>query len=232
MANTGQDIIREARREVIETVGTFWSDSEILDLVNRAEADFFNKTRFTDSFSTMSTVAGQRAYTLPNNWVSSRAIFVQTNDTPAGWRRVKPTNLEKVSQEQPNFLSDETERQGMPNQYWIWNKQMYLSPTPDATYTVAMFHKGKPVKLIAASQSLNVDDSLFEGILAFVLWKMWKKENELDRAQAARADYEQYVAEGRKWVKKQTGDQKFKIDIESGVGFNSTDEQFNPLGSN
>lgn len=215
-----QTIINQVRRELVETVGSFWSDAEILDLINRAERDLNNKIRILEDRAQITLVIGQKNYPLPLNWISARALFLNNEaDSVKSWSRLRPSNLEKIAQEKPNFLSTETDTLGVPTEYWIWGREIYFQAAPKSAYTVVMFYKSKPITLTLATQELNIDDSLADGITAYCLWKAWSKEKEFDLAASAQEEYNSFVREGRRFVKKQSGDQKFRLDIESGVPF-------------
>lgn len=226
------EIITQARRELVETVGSFWSDDELLDLINRAERDFTNKTRMLEGTANLDLVSGQAAYPLPSDWLSARALFINfPNDAgEANWRRVQPSNLEKQAQEKHNLLSSDENSLGEPRRYWIWARELYFDPIPDEVYNVQLFYKSKPIPLNESEDSLNIDDSLSDGILAYVLWKAWSKEKEFQLAAQAKADYQEYVLQGRRWVKKQSADQRYRIDMESPNRFSGTSTQgWDPL---
>jgi len=222
-----QTMINQVRRQLVETTAAFWSDSELLTLINEAERDFHNKVRVLESRAVMSTIAGRADYPLPSNWLSARAIFFNNpnSSTPTidAWYRLRPTNLEKQAQEQPGFLSDETNTRGKPRRYWLWDRSLFLDPVPDidGDSNVYMFFKSKPIPLVSAVYELNTDDSLSDAIESYVLWKAWKKEKEYDLAAEAKQNYDNGVREGRRWAKKESGDQKYKLDIESGLAFGS-----------
>lgn len=217
-----QTIINKVRRQLLETIGTFWSDAELLDLINEAELDFHNRIRLLEASANMSTEVGRNNYPLPSNWLSSRALLINkpNPDGSDNWHRLQPTNLEKITQENVNFLSTDSIVLNTPYKYFIWNKELWLYPNPDKVYSVQMFFKSKPIPLTVATESLNTDDSLSEAIESYVLWKAWKKEKEQDLALEQAQIYSNYIREARRWEKKQSGDQRFKLDIESRQGFN------------
>lgn len=216
-----QELIDRVRQELVETVGSFWSDAELLTLLNKGERDFVNRTRILEDRATLDLVAGQSRYPLPANWLSARAVFyndkqgIATN--PDRWRRLRPSNLEKRAQENQNFLSQNTEARGVPHTYWIWGREIIVEPVPQfsGTADIVLFFKSKPIPITLATQQLNVDDSLSDGLEAYVLWKAWKKEKEPDLADEAREEYLGFVRQGLRYVKKQSGDQRFRLDIES-----------------
>jgi len=230
-----QQILTDARRELIETTGVFWSDAELLRHYNKGELNYVNKTRILEDEAQLSLVAGQAIYPLPQNWLSAKAVFLKLVNTDGTfrWKRLNPSNLEKVSQEAPNFLdTTTTERQGEPDRYWIWGRSLRLDRAPNSEFATSLwlFYKSKPIPVTdPATQSINIDDSLSEALTSYILWKAWKKEKETDLADEAQLEYKEWVAEGRKWVKKQSGDQRWKIDIESPIGFYSGSSSQNPL---
>lgn len=216
-----QTIISDVRLELVETIGAFWQDTELLRLINKGEMDFVRRTRILEYKASVGTTQGDNAIPLPANWISARAVFFNNpaSDGTPNWLPLRPTNLEKQKQEQPNFMSAATTQQGKPARYWVWGRTLMLDKIPDITASgnIVLFYKGKPIPLTVATQDLNVDDSLADGIAAYVRWKAWKKEKEPDLAQEAKEEYFEFVGQGRAWVKRQTGDQAYKIDIQSPV---------------
>lgn len=230
------DIISQVRLTLVEPVAGFWTDTELLGWINRAEADFFNKTRMFDDKDTSSTIAGVNQYPMPSNCLSIRAVLFNnktvSTDTD-NWQRLVPTNLEKALQENPNFLAVSSDVQGSPASYFIWGNTLFLYPCPNSqtvTDNLIIFFKAKPIVLTTTGQSINVDDSLREALISYVLWKAWEKEQEMEKAGIQQQIYETYVRHGLRWQKKQSGDQRFKLDISSNTPFSGPyDARFNPL---
>lgn len=218
------EIINDVRRELVETVAAFWTDSELLALLNRAEKDFVNKTRMLEGKQTLSTVVGTMNYPLPSNWLSAKGVvYNNVSDGVTSLVRLRPTNLEKMLQENPQFRDlSTTDKYGTPAKYFVWSRELWLDRAPDQVTTVELWYKAKPIALTSSSQSINIDDSLSDALHYFMLWKAWSKEKEFDLAQQAEAEYLKFVGEGRRFVKKQSGDQAYQLDIESGMPFSGT----------
>lgn len=216
-----QTILTDVRRELVEISPAYWTDAELLRHLNRGELDFCNKTRILEDTAQLSLVQGRLNYPLPQNWMSARAIFfkIVNADGTYRWKRIYPSNLEKTAQQRPNFLSTATDNQGTPTRYWVWRRELWLDRAPDAASatTLLLFFKSKPIPLTSTTQEINLDDSLSEALFEYIMWKALRKEQEFDAADEHKLSYDQYVAEGRKWVKKQSGDQRNRIDIDSGV---------------
>lgn len=226
------EIIADVRNELLEPIAGFWEDTELLRSLNRAEKDFTNRTRLGERDVFMSLEIGRRDYPLPSDWLSVQALFWKDPIT-SKWRRVFPTNLEKQAQENSNFLSDIVEDRDDPVKYWIWNKRIFFTPAPKANgeSDIYMFYDSKPIELSTVNASINIDDSLSEALTAYILWKAWSKEKEIQLAAEQKQLYLQYVGEGRRWKKKRSGDQKYKIDIQSQFPFTAGAglSGFNPL---
>jgi hypothetical protein len=107
-----------------------------------------------------------------------------------------------------------------------------LVPSPDAqsANTAYLFYKAKPIVVTNPDeQSISIDDSLSEALIAYVLWKAWTKENEQDRAEYNRKLYYECIGEGRRWLKKKSGDARNKIDIDSPISFTGDMPGFSPF---
>ncbi len=214
-----QEIIDDVREELVETVAAFWTDAQLLKLYNRAEKDFVNKTRILEGKQTLSTGIGKANYPLPSNWLSAKGVtYDNVSDGVSSIVRLRPTNLEKMLQENPSFRDlSTTDKFTTPRQYFVWGRELWLDRAPDQVTTVELWFKSKPIPRTQLTASINIDDSLSDALHYFILWKAWSKEKEFDLAQQAEQEYLRFVGEGRRFVKKQSGDQAFSIDIESGM---------------
>lgn len=233
---TGQDIIDQVRSTLVEPVAGFWTDTELLGWINRAELDFNNRTHILEGKATTGTQAGIIEYPLPSNCLSVRLVLYNNADTASGqtpnWVRVYPSNLEKQGQQSPNFLNTSTGALGAPRSYSIWGRNLMLYPPPDITdgANLVMYFKAKPIPIGAPSAQMNLDDSFKDGLIAYVLWKAYEKEQEVDKSLAQQQIYETYVKHGLRWQKKQSGDQRNRLDISSPTPFEGPfDIRFNPL---
>jgi hypothetical protein len=226
-------IILDVRKELLETSAQFWSDAELLRYVNRAQVDFANKIRVLEADAELSLVQGQIDYPLPANWTSARLVLIKVinDDGTFMWKRLYPINLEKAAQQQTNFLNNTDDNQGRPTRYWIWNRRLYLNKAPNAQFatTLHLFFKAKATPILYPTDTLSFDDELCEAITAYVLWKAWMKEQEFERADDQKTMYFQYVAEGRKWVKRESGDLRNRLDIDSQQSLDGNFFPFGPL---
>jgi hypothetical protein len=246
---TGNDIVQGLRAEVVEPNPAFFTNATLLYWINRAQADYVRRVRCLQSYAFMTSVQGQKTYPVPANWLASEKVFwnnPQPNSGIAQWGPVKPTSLEKMAQENPNWLSDDPSMWGRIQVYFIQNKTLFLYPanilpTPNDIF---MFYEAKPTPLLTLDDSISIDDSLVSGIEAYCLWKMWKMDQEDQLAEEQRIRYEGQtpggsggeIGLGLKWKKQKVLDGKWKIDIESYMPYNYSsvngsafNNQINPL---
>lgn len=216
------DIISDVRLELQENSASFWTDAELLTYLNRGELDFSNRVRGLEATATVSTVIGQTEYPLPSNWLSSVALFY--NDIQNGidsWKRLEVTDLQELSMQNPNFLSRETDQQGVPSRVYFWGRSLHLSTAPDVNGdgNIKMFYKAKPVPLTSTSQSINIDDSLSHALRHYILWKAWTKEKELQLAAEQRELYFAGVKDGLRHLKLQALNKTHNLDVRSTTPF-------------
>lgn len=228
------EFITIVRQEAKEPVAAFWSESELIGYVDRGQRDFLGKARITEDTASLSLVEGQMRYPLPSNWLSARLVMhkgVDSQSGKIGWAECRPTTLEKMKQLNENFMDISDDALGRPRRYFIDNKDVLVSPAPDAESATTLFlwFKSKAPKVTSVNDEIVIDDSLSEGLVAFVLWKMWKKEEEDDKALEQKAIYDDYVRRGMSWAKKRALNMRNMIDIESNIGIDGFRNPFNPL---
>lgn len=231
------EIITDVRSELVEANAGFWTDSELLALANRAEKDFVQKTRCMEGKIYLSTVLGQQDYLLPNQFLSAIDIFFNTPNTTTGvavWQKLMIISLDKASQLNENFASGDPQLQGTPTRCFIWNRSLYFDPPPNITASsnVLLFFKSKPIPMSATSSPINIDDSLSEAIHEFMMWKALKKDQEYDIADEHKADYQEMIRQGLRWVKLQDLGNRKRLDLDSPIGFGASQDGFNPFTPN
>jgi hypothetical protein len=232
---TGQSLVDDCRAEVIEPNPAFFSTTRMLALINLAQQEYVRKTRCLQRAAFTSTIAGTQTYPMPQDWIGSELILWQdqTNVLSPLWRRLKPTSLEKMAQESPNFLSTNPNMQGKPQKYFIVGTTLYIYPKPQfsGSSDLWMYYQCRETPLTALSQNLSVDDSLVPGLRAYVLWKMWKQDQEDSLAEEQHKLFMEEIGWGIKWRNQRILDLKRKLDIESYMPFSIGGNNYSANGS-
>lgn len=235
MSTTGTQLVQDCRAEVIEPNPAFFSDTRMLALVNLAQQEYVRKTRCLQRAAYTSTIAGQQTYPMPPDWLGSELILWQdqTNVLSPLYRRLLPTTMEKMAQESPNFLSTNPNMFGKPNKYFTIGTTMYIYSTPQysGNNDLWMYYQCRETPLTSLSQNLSVDDSLVPGLRAYILWKMWKQDQEDSLAEEQHKLFMEEVGWGIKWRNQRVNDLKRKIDIESYMPFSIGGNNYSANGS-
>lgn len=235
MATTGAQLVADCRAEVIEPNPAFFSTTRMLALVNLAQQEYVRKARCLQNYAFTSTLVNVQKYPMPGDWLGSEVVFWQdqTNVLSPTWRRLKPTSLEKMAQESPNFLSDDPNMLGKPSKYFIIGTTLYIYPKPQlmGVNDLFMYYQSREAVLTDLSQLLSVDDSLVPGLRAYILWKMWKQDQEDALAEEQHQLFKEEIGWGNKWKNQRILDLKRKIDIESYMPFTTGGNNYSANGS-
>ncbi len=232
---TGNDLVNDVRAEVIEPSPAFFSSPRLLALINLAQKEYVRKTRCLQNFAWTSTVQGIGIYPMPQDWLGSECIFWQ--DTTAAstplWRRLRPTTLEKMAQESPNFLSNDSTQLGKPMKYFIIGTNLYIYPKPQfsGVNDIFMYYQSREIPLQTLDDPITIDDSLTPGLRCYILWKMWKQDQEDSLAEEQHSLFKEELGWGIKWRNQRILDLKRKIDIESYQPFTNAGNNFSANGS-
>ena len=222
MSISGNDIVTDVRSEIIEPSPTFFSDARMLELINLAQNEYVRKTRVLQSFAFTSAIMGQTDYPMPSDWLGSEKVFFNypQNGIDA-WRPLEATNIEKMSQESPNFLSNNTDLLGIPSKYYIIGKTLYIYAKPNVTglNNIYLYYESSPPALNSLNDLLSIDDSLYPGVRAYILAKLWKQDNEDAKSAAEMETFKAEIGQGFKWKNKRILDGRWKIDVPSFVSF-------------
>lgn len=222
MSMTGQEVVNDVRAEIVEPSPTFFSEARMLTLINLAQNEYVRRTRVLQSFAFTSTIQGQADYPMPSDWLGSEKVLYNfPNAGIDAWRPLNATNIEKMGQESPNFLSSNISAQGVPSKYYVVGTTLYLYARPQSSGTndLFLFYESKPIQLLSLSDQLSIDDSLYPGVRAYVLSKLWAQDNEEAKSDKQMEIFKEEIGRGFKWKNKRILDGKWKIDIESFVPY-------------
>lgn len=175
-------IIRARLEESSEGV---WDDDVLLDDFNTAMRELvaqFDPDEFLSDYS-FSTVAGQRAYTVPVSSNVHRApvklLYGTTaleRETPADWAGYDLTS------------------EGVPEAYAFVDGQIYLRPVPSAAQSCTYFYKAWPQPMTSTSDTVPVKDHYLPAVEAYVLAKAYEQVGDTESAMMAWRSYDRAVA--------------------------------------
>lgn len=228
------EIIDNVRTEVLEVSANFWSEAELLRLLNRGLQHYVNQTRMLESYSFLTTTPGVRRYVLPSTALSVKFVMFKriSEEGDTSWKILELTTLERMAHEFNQFLETTTEFQGEPTAVAVYDRTLELDRPPNRSTDsdLFIFFKSKPVNVPTVDSHIPIDDVAVEGLIQFVLWKAWMKEKEIALAKEAKSEYELEIRKGRMWVKQQMAMLRHRMDIDTHWRFtNGRSKLYNPL---
>lgn len=228
------EMITDVRNEIQETTGAFWSDVELIALMNRALRHYSGEVRLEESSAFLTTVNGEPKYNLPSGVLQIKLVMFNAKELSTdqdAWRTLTPSTLEEIARLRPNFLVTTADTRRVPNLFAVYDRQIRFDSAPKFSTpgNLFIFFKTTLPKITETTQDIPLEETLLESINHFMLWKAWKKEQERTLAAESKADYQLSIRRGRRWVKKQAQHWRNRLDINSPVPFTGSNPSFDPL---
>jgi hypothetical protein len=163
---TPDEILTKARQRYNAVGDTFFSDSELYDLIWEAELELSMEVRcIEDTFST-SSVASQREYVKPTNCIAIKHV---TYDG----KSLQPVNLDE--DDILTGYDEDSTATGTPTNYSEWEGSIFLRPTPGEVKTIKLWFIAKPTQVTSAT-TLEVPEEYQMAIIDFLVHNMAKKD--------------------------------------------------------
>lgn len=189
------------RRQVGNPTTAQVSDAVMLEYINLGYRQLGNRYRFRQlrAKTTVPTVAGTRAYTLP----AGAGTILRVRDT------TNQRKITKIGDARAAALVN-TEITGEPEKYILYATTFELHPTPDAAYNIELYYKLTITDLVAGDTPL-IPESWHPGIITLSRYCYWDDQGDLVKATAALNLFNAWVREQPVEVDEE------KVDIDSGV---------------
>lgn len=127
--STLAQLITAVRDEVSEPTAGFWSDAEITRWINRANYDLAAVAGIESATSgTITTIDGTESYTTPTGF----GLVEQVE-----W--VDPNNSDTFLLLTPMAVENRVDGKGQPTGFFILGDLLFLTPKPDAAYTLRVW---------------------------------------------------------------------------------------------
>lgn len=165
--------VEQAARERYNAVGeTFWSSSEIMDLIYAACLEIATETECIERTYTTTTVAGTQEYPFPDQTIEIKRVT---------WngRKLEPINFRE--DDILTGLNASTTDQGEPAYYAQWNETMVLRPIPNDAQTLKIYSINEPQEVTSTSV-LEVPTFSHMRIVNYVLGEMYAKDKDFNSA--------------------------------------------------
>lgn len=191
---TPTEFIAAARRKYNAVGNTFYSDTEILDLLYQVETELAKYAYTIEAApdTSTTTVIGTRGYSLP-----TRAIAIDRLTYDG--QKLQPISFRE--DDSLTGLDEDTANTGAPIYYALWADTVYLRPVPDSALTLKFYYYREPA-IITITDSIETPTryhmDMVDGVVAEL---MYKDENQTG-GDRYRARWDNHMLEARKWQKR------------------------------
>lgn len=109
------------------------------------------------------------------------------------------------------------DRLGAPTGFFIWNSSLYLMPVPDDVGALRIFYHKAPTA-ITLGGAPEFDVTFHHALAHYGEFRMWQREEDLDKATASYAHYKDIADEMRDWYRQRVDDSPWQIGAGIGSG--------------
>src|SRR4051812_19245005 len=131
-----------ARQKYNAVSDTFFSQSEIMNMIYDACLEFAAETKCIERVYQASTVAGQQEYSYPTNTIAIKRVTCNG---------IKLEPIDFRDDDTLTLNNDASVTTGAPQYYAIWNNTLYLRAIPDDVYTLKIFSINEPQAVTSTS---------------------------------------------------------------------------------
>lgn len=190
---TPTELVQFARQKYNAEGDSFFSDSEMYNLIYTAHLEFARTTLCIERVYTTDSVVGQQEYSYPTNTIMIKRV---TYDG---------VKLEPVTFRQDDWITgfnSDTTASGTPKFYSMWNSTLYLRAIPDtADLEIKIFSYNQPQPILQTS-TLEIPELFHMDTINYMLAEMYAKDKDFNASTYYRNIWANSLQEGKKWVRK------------------------------
>jgi uncharacterized protein DUF6682 len=145
------DIKRRVKRQFGDESGAQLKDADIIDFINDAQREIYNKNNLGETIGTVATIVGTQSYSFP-----------------AGLMRLFSVKYDGISltelaqQDADNYLPNNdalasTLEKGSPTHYWTYADKIFLYPIPDSVKNLTIRYNRYPTDVAADGDTTDLD---------------------------------------------------------------------------
>lgn len=185
--------LEQAARERYNAVGeTFWSTSEMINLIYAACLELSIETKCIERTYTTTTVASTQEYAFPTGTLAIKRV------TYNGRKLMPITFREDDTLTLDNSITTTT---GTPTYYIVWNDTIILRPIPDNALTLKVYSINEAQALTSTS-TLEVPTFTHMRLVNYMLSEMYAKDKDFSSAGYYKKIWEQDKLEIKRWLRK------------------------------
>ena len=203
---TPLEVIAYARQQYNAVNDSFFSDAELYTHVWHAQSRLAKEKLVENTYET-DTVADQQEYTFPTSVIALKRI---------AWDGKRLTPITFKEDDWLTGFDADTTSAGTPTHYAVFDRVIYLRPTPSAAYTLKLFTFDEPAE-VSATSTLDVPEEFHLDLANFVLWKMALKDQNFQAADYYKREWQGddgesgAVSRARQWTRRRATADGFRV---------------------
>jgi hypothetical protein len=172
------------KRTFGDEAGVQITDADIFRWINDGQREIAVQNSALQTKGTLTSVAGQQAYTLPTDLLALQSIwFAGFLVDPKSWQQAEE---DIIALGTPNVL-----QQGQPTFYWTWAGQINFYPVPgDSTSTITIFYNRTPIQVATSLDSLDLSVTYHNAIMQYVLQQAYELDEDWTASTAKQTQFE------------------------------------------
>jgi hypothetical protein len=162
--------IEEQARERYNAVGSsFWSQSEVFNLIYNAQMDFCLRTQLLERTFQTNTAIGTQSYPLPSTCMAVKS---------ATWFGVRLTPINSNDDDLLTGFNEATTSSGDPRYFHVWNKDIILRPIPSSVQALKIWTFNIP-QTVSAISVIDVAPEFQPWLIDYVVSCMVTKDENM-----------------------------------------------------
>jgi hypothetical protein len=184
--------LETAARQRYNAVGeTFWSASEIQNLMYSACLELSTETQCIERVYTTDTTIGEQDYDFPTSTIAIKRVTYNG-------RKLRAVNMREDDALTLNNQS--TAETGSPQYYTVWNYTISLRPIPDSVYALKIYSINEPQEITNTS-ILEVPVEFQMRLVNYMLSEMYAKDKDINTASYYLKKWEKDKNDIKRWMK-------------------------------
>lgn len=169
---TGADVAKAVRRQFGDESGVQITDEDLLRWINDGQKQIINKNKVLKAKATISSVANQADYTLPEaNIAEIEAIHWDGVPVPG----IPYPEVQRFISESPNSALNDA---GVPRMWYMWAGVVTFWPTPVSIGTITLLYVEEPAVIDALTSTLSLPDRYFNTLVQYVLAQAYEMDED------------------------------------------------------
>jgi len=183
------EIKTAVKRQFGDESGAQITEADITRWANDAIRDIVRKVEITNQHRETAVIAGDAGYELPDSFMYIARVTLDNRLLPE--RKLRDLDLESRA-------VDET-GSGTPESYYIWNRTIYLYPTPavGGSANLDIWYVSSPAALVADEDVPEIPAFMHEDIVRYCLARAKELDEDWQAASLMNSDYEARVMQAR-----------------------------------